>query len=51
MRRLTLTAAILVVGTMGCDNIPFLGGGDEESATPEQPAAVDTAQAGIRVFR
>jgi hypothetical protein len=26
MRRLTLAATILAVGTIGCDRLPFIGG-------------------------
>jgi hypothetical protein len=46
MRRLTLAATILAVGTIGCDRLPFIGGGDDEPATQEQPGApIDTAEA------
>jgi hypothetical protein len=46
MQRLTLAATVLMlVGSMGCDRLPFIGGGDEETATQEQQVApTDTAQ-------
>lgn len=47
MRRLTLaTATLTAVVFMGCDRLPFIGGGDETPATQEQQAVpADTQQA------
>lgn len=46
MRRPTLVAtALMVAGIMGCDSLPFIGGGEEEPTTQaEQAAQQDTAQ-------
>lgn len=47
MRRLTLAATtILAVGIMGCDRLPFVGGGEEEPAAQE-PAAAPTEAAQV----
>ncbi len=45
MRRLTLaTATLIAVGIVGCDRLPFIGGGDEAATSEEQQAAPADSQ-------
>lgn len=46
MRRPTLAAAtVATVFLMGCDRIPFIGGGEEEASPPASPVAQPAATA------